>query len=100
MSEFTFKQSNATNSYHELIFKGSKPWAAIVEIREGRNTYYHASRIDGCKFARPTIVELKELLFADQDEAREVARLDSVAKGRKRATQAKVSPFYFMPSTI
>ena len=100
MSEFTFKQSNATNSYHEIIFKGSKPWAAIIEIREGRNTYYHASRIDGCKFARPTIVELKELLFADQDEAREVARLDSVAKGRKRATKEKVSPFYSLPQAI
>ena len=100
MSEFTFKQSNATNSYHEIIFKGSRPWAAIIEIREGRNTYYHASRIDGCKFARPTIVELKELLFADQDEAREVARLDSVAKGRKRTPKEKVSPFYSLPQAI
>jgi len=100
MSDFTFKQSNATNSYHEIIFKGSRPWAAIIEIREGRNTYYHASRIDGCKFARPTIVELKELLFADQDEAREVARLDSVAKGRNRATQEKVPAYYSLPPTV
>ena len=100
MSDFTFKQSNATNSYHEIIFKGSRPWAAIIEIREGRNTYYHASRIDGCIFARPTIVELKELLFADQDEAREVARLDSVAKGRKRATQEKVPAYYSLPPTV
>ena len=100
MSEFTFKQSNASNSYHELIFKGSKPWAAIVEIREGRNTYYHASRIDGCKFSRPTIVELKELLFADQGEAREIARLDSAVKGRGRKAQAKGPAFYSLPSTI
>ena len=100
MSEFTFKQSNASNSYHELIFKGSKPWAAIVEIREGRNTYYHASRIDGCKFSRPTIVELKELLFADQNEAREIARLDTVVKGRGRTTKEKISPFYSLPPAL
>ena len=100
MSEFTFKQSNATNSYHEIIFKGSKPWAAIIEIREGTNTYYHASRIDGCKFDRPTIVELKELLFADQDEAREITRLDSVVKGRKRATKATLPAYYYLPPTV
>ena len=100
MSKFTFKQSNATGSYHEIIFKWSKPWAAIIEIREGRRTYYHASRIDGCKFSRPTIVELKELLFADQDETREIARLDTVAKGGGRASKAKVPAFYSLPPTI
>jgi len=100
MSEFTFKQSTATNNYHEIIFKGSKPWAAIVEISEGTKKYYHASRIDGCKFDRPTIVELKELLFADQSEAREFARLDSVVKGRKRATQEKVPAYYSLPPTV
>jgi len=99
MSEFTFKQSNATNSYHEIIFKGCRPWAAIIEIREGKNTYYHASRIDGCKFARPTIVELKELLFADQGEAREIERLGSVVKGRGRASKAKGPAFYSLPPT-
>ena len=97
MSEFTFKQSNATNSYHEIIFKGSRPWAAIIEIREGRNTYYHASRIDGCKFSRPTIVELKELLFADQDEAREITRLGSAIKGRGRETKTKSPALYTLP---
>ena len=100
MSDFTFKQSNATDSYHEIIFKGSRPWAAIIEIREGTTKYYHASRIDGCKFCRPTIVELKKLLFADQDEARALTRLDSAIKGRGRETKAKVPAFYSLPPTI
>jgi len=100
MSKFTFKQSNATGSYHEIIFKWSKPWAAIIEIREGTTRYYHASRIDGCKFSRPTIVELKELLFADQDETREIERLGSIAKGRRRETKAKSPALYSLPSTI
>jgi len=100
MSDFTFKQSTATNNYHEIIFKGSKPWAAIVEISEGTKKYYHASRIDGCKFDRPTIVELKELLFADQDEAREITRLDSVVKGGRRKAKATLSPFYSLPPAI
>lgn len=100
MSPFTFKQSQATSSYHEVIFKHSKPWAAIIEIREGTNTYYHASRIDGCKFSRPTIVELKKILFADQDEDRELARLDSVAKGEKRSGSKRITPHYSMPPSV
>lgn len=58
---YTFKKSNAVESYFELISKDGEPYASIIE-NPSSGTYF-GQDVNGLKVEATTVVAVKAALF-------------------------------------